>query len=138
MRHNPASMAEPKKTPLEPSFIQNVVSGVNYSVRGVDTGGWFSPGQPLTPVAQNEPGAKGRMWDFPVAINMRQQPRQEEAVSFAQLRATGSIQLSGSCASSSRREKIKCAAWSSPSSRATRRKSRTTAARQIEEFFRFA
>jgi hypothetical protein len=41
----------------------------------------------MQPVAQNEPGAKGRTWDFPVAVNMRLTPRQEEAVSFGQLRA---------------------------------------------------
>jgi hypothetical protein len=36
----------------------------------------------MQPVAQDEPGAKGRAWDFPVAINMRLTPRQEENVSF--------------------------------------------------------
>lgn len=78
-------MAEGKKTPLEPGFIARVVAGVRFAVTGVDDG-WFSPGQPLQPAAQNEPGAKGRQWDFPVAINMGQQPRQEEALSFQALR----------------------------------------------------
>jgi hypothetical protein len=79
-------MAEGKKTPLDPSFISRVARGVRYVVSGADEG-WFSPGQPMEPAAQDEPGVKGRAWDFPVAINMRSTPRQEEAVSFSDLRA---------------------------------------------------
>lgn len=80
-------MSQPIKTPLEPSFIARVAAGVRFAITGNDSGGWFSPGQPLQPVAQDVPGAKGRAWDFPVAINMGLRPRQEENNSFATLRA---------------------------------------------------
>lgn len=46
--------------------------------------GWMGPGQPLQPVAQQ---AVGRQFDFPVGINLRTRPRDQEGVTFQQLRS---------------------------------------------------
>ena len=46
-------------------------------------GVWFSPGQPLKPVAQDA----SRQFDYPFAYNLRIQPREGEEVTFEQLRA---------------------------------------------------
>jgi hypothetical protein len=72
-------------TDIAPSVVQRVVQGVKYVVAGVTPDSWFGPNQPLQPVAQDQ--AAGRAFDFPVGYNTRIQPRQEEAVSFGQLRA---------------------------------------------------
>lgn len=66
------------------SIFQRLVQGVRYVVQGVEPGGWMSPGQPLPPMAQET--ARGRAFDFPVAINLNQSPRSMEATSFQTMR----------------------------------------------------
>jgi hypothetical protein len=78
-------MATGIRTPISASMIARAVAGVRYALTGVTPDGWMTPGQPLTPVAQEE--AKGRAFDFPVGFNTRTQPRSEEAINFSQLRA---------------------------------------------------
>lgn len=81
-----------QKTPIEPSVIARAVAGVRYALTGKKPE-WFGPGQPIEPVAQapaQEGGAKGRQFDFPVAININRSPRDEgtqSGISFAHLRA---------------------------------------------------
>ena len=71
-------------TNLSPSLVRRVAQGVRYAVSGVTPNDWFGPSQPIAPVAQEQ--AEGRVLDYPVGYNLRQQPRQEEAISFQQLR----------------------------------------------------
>lgn len=72
-------------TATDISFMARLVSGVKYALTGVQPGDWFSPQQPLQPVAQES--ATGRQFDYPVGYNQRIQPRDSEPVSFAQMRA---------------------------------------------------
>ncbi len=77
-------MTEPTRTPLDPGFVQRVAQGFKYAVSGVTPSGWFSPSQPMQPVAQEE--AKGRAWDYQSGYNLQIQPRANEPVGFGQLR----------------------------------------------------
>lgn len=65
--------------------LQRFVEGVKYVVAGVTPGGWYSPLQPLAPVAQE--AARGRMLDYPVGVNLAYSPRSTEVVTFGQLRS---------------------------------------------------
>lgn len=67
-------MAE--KIPIEQSVIDRVVSGIKYAVTGVTPDSWFSPNQPIAPVAQD--AAHGRTFDYPVANNIKITKRQGE------------------------------------------------------------
>ncbi len=78
-------MAEGKKTPLDSGLISRVAQGLKYMVTGKGPADWFGPGEPMAPMAP--PEVKGRQFDYPVGWNLRQQPRGDEAVSFADLRA---------------------------------------------------
>jgi hypothetical protein len=62
-----------------------VAQGLRYALTGVSPTGWFSPSQPLPPVAQD--AAEGRAFDYPAGANLRVQPRADEPIGFAQLRA---------------------------------------------------
>jgi len=75
----------PTKTPIEPSVIERAVQGVRYVLNGVTPDGWFTPGQPLPPIAQGK--ADGRAFDYDVGVNLRLTPRLNEPISFTQLRA---------------------------------------------------
>lgn len=75
----------PVKTPIEPSFIQRVVRGVSYMIRGAGSDSWMSPGQPIAPMAP--PEVRGRQWDFPVSINLQTRVKGQEGITFEQLRA---------------------------------------------------
>lgn len=72
-----------KETPLEQSIIDRVVTSVKYAVKGVKPDGWFTPAQPLTPVAQDK--AEGRQFDYPVGFNLRVQVS-KEGISYPELR----------------------------------------------------
>lgn len=53
------------------------------------TGGVFSPGSALTPIASEPP----RAWDFPVGVNTVLTPRAYEPFGFPQLRAFANVEL---------------------------------------------
>jgi len=73
------------KAASEPvSFTDRVTEATRYVVDGIQPVSWFSPAQPMEPVAQQ---AIGRQFDYPVGYNLRITPRQEEAISFPQLRS---------------------------------------------------
>ncbi|QDD62655.1 phage portal protein (plasmid) [Herbaspirillum seropedicae] len=84
-------MAIPKgaasATPVEPGLLRRVVEGVRYAVTGQSA--WFGPMQPLAPVVgqQEQPSVVGRQFDYPVGFNVQTTPRQNEPISFAQMRA---------------------------------------------------
>ena len=69
---------------LSGRLLSAVNTGGQFLVRNVIPSSWMNPGQPLTPVAQEE--AHGRQWDYPVGYNLRTVPRQEEPTTFATLR----------------------------------------------------
>jgi PAS domain-containing protein len=71
-------------TQIAPGVIERVKQGMRYVLSGVTPESWFGPGQPLAPVAQDK--TEGRAFDYPVALNLRFQPRSEEQFSFSQLR----------------------------------------------------
>jgi len=70
---------------LEPSLIQRVSQGVRYAITGVGPENFFGPSQPLAPVAQEK--TEGRLYDYPVGVNLRVQPRNTEANPFSTMRA---------------------------------------------------
>lgn len=70
---------------LDAGFVQRVAAGIRYAISGVTPESWFGPQQPIAPQAQEQ--TEGRQFDYPVGYNLRIQPREGEAVSFAQLRA---------------------------------------------------
>lgn len=68
---------------IDEGIIARVVAGVRTDLKSIGT--WFTPSQPMRPVAQEE--AKNRAFDFPTGINLRTQPRQGGGeVSFSTLR----------------------------------------------------
>lgn len=77
-------MADPTMTPIEPGLIAQVAAGLRYAFTG-KAPDWFGPRAPLP--AQAPPEVAGRQMDYPTGYNLRQQPRSDEAVSFAQMRA---------------------------------------------------
>lgn len=86
----PLSNSQPREakgggvaTSIDQSFIAAVVAGVTNRVRNILPNTWFSPVQPLAPIA---PQAEGRMWDYPVGYNLRLTPKEAEGVTFPQLR----------------------------------------------------
>lgn len=69
---------------IEPGVVARVAAGIRYAFtgRGPD---WFGPQQPQQ--AQAPDSVAGRRFDFPVGFNLRSQPRQDEGITFGQLRA---------------------------------------------------
>lgn len=70
--------------PVDQSLIAMAIRGLATRVRDILPSTWFSPVQPLEPVA---PQAEGRQWDYPVGYNLRLVPKEQEGISFPQLRA---------------------------------------------------
>jgi HK97 family phage portal protein len=71
-----------KRTPISQGLIQRAISGVKYVFTGRSD--WFGPSIPLEPVAP--PEVRGRVWDYPTAVNIQYQPRSSEAIGFPILR----------------------------------------------------
>ena len=60
---------------------------VRYQVSNITSATWFSPVNPLNPLAQQpEQNAVGRRFDYMTGYNLQITPRADSAVSFAQLR----------------------------------------------------
>ncbi len=78
-----------KKTPIAAGVIARVAAGVRFAVTGKDENGWFSPLKPMAVVVPQSQAdsVEGRQFDYPVGYNTRLDPRQGEAVTFAQMRA---------------------------------------------------
>lgn len=66
------------KTPIDTDIIDRAVSGEDNN-----SSPWFGPGSPIGAMA---PSAEGRQFDYAFAYNQRIKPRQEELISFAQMR----------------------------------------------------
>lgn len=81
-------MPQAQATPLAPGLVARVAAGVRYAFTG-NAPDWFGPQQPLAPVVPIEQQASvaGRQFDYAVGYNLQSQPRQEEPIGFAQLRA---------------------------------------------------
>lgn len=74
---------QPTKQPIEQGIIARAVAGVRYAFTGNTD--WFGPMQTPEPLAPED--VQGRRFDYPVGINLNSRPRNNEGVSFAQLRA---------------------------------------------------
>jgi hypothetical protein len=72
-------------TPVPKGFSTRVGEAVRYLISGVAPTTWFGPMQPLQPMAPE--GTGGRAFDYPTGYNLSYQPRTDEPVSFADLRA---------------------------------------------------
>jgi SPP1 gp7 family putative phage head morphogenesis protein len=78
----------PTKTPVDPFQTAYASGNVSYQLKMTDPSGWFGPGQPVAPQAQDAPGVAGRRFDFAVGHNLRRSPRDgESGVTFAEMRA---------------------------------------------------
>lgn len=79
------------KTPIAPSMIQRAMDGLRYAFTGKPpTAAWFGPLAPLSPAVpegDQRASVRGRMLDYPAGANLRSNPRPDEQVSFAQMRA---------------------------------------------------
>jgi hypothetical protein len=66
-----------------------VKAATRFVVSGVGPNNWFGPWQPLQPFADQgeDAGVKGRRFDYQTGYNLNYNPRTQEAISFADLRA---------------------------------------------------
>jgi Phage portal protein/Phage Mu protein F like protein len=69
---------------FDPGIVFRVAGAIRYAFTG-QTPEWFSPLKPIAPVAP--PEVAGRQFDFTPGYNLNTRPRNEEAVSFSQMRA---------------------------------------------------
>lgn len=74
---------QPKMTPIDQSLVSRVANGLKYMFTG--NTGFFSPLDPIEPVAQKE--AHGRQFDYAAGYNINVKPRANEPVDFVTLRA---------------------------------------------------
>jgi SPP1 gp7 family putative phage head morphogenesis protein len=76
-------VADPVKTPIEPGMIARAVGGIRAAMNV-----WFGPLEPLPPFTPKDQQAsvEGRQFDYPIGYNLQSKPRQQEAVSFDQMR----------------------------------------------------
>src|SRR5258708_21366546 len=70
---------------------------------------WFGPSQPLPPEAPPEPA--GGQFDSPVGYNLRLQPRQDEAIGFAELRGLADAYDLVRLAIETRKDQIEALDW---------------------------
>lgn len=68
-------------------LAQRLTQTARFVISGVRPDTWFGPFQPLAPMTPDQPGIKGRRWDYPTGINLNYVPRSSEAIGFAELRA---------------------------------------------------
>jgi PAS domain-containing protein len=66
-------------------FMGRLGAGLRYAIRGVAPDNWFGPLQPIRPA--DPVFAEPRRFDYLSGLNIQYQPRGEEGVSFAQMRA---------------------------------------------------
>ncbi len=73
--------------------------GIQVSVNNISSNLFFAPGQPVQPISQTE--TLGRLWDYPIAENLRWIPRgdnaNENVTSFPLLRALAQQDLVSMC-----------------------------------------
>lgn len=75
-----------KETKFDPATVARVAAGgASERVSSADSAAWFSPMQPLHSVAQEK--AHGRQFDYPTGYNTRIKPKDDAAVTYAELRA---------------------------------------------------
>jgi SPP1 gp7 family putative phage head morphogenesis protein len=68
-------------------FTKRLSKSLQYLVTGITPETWFSPQQPLQPIAPNEnQQTAGRQFDYPINVNTYIRPKQAEGVTFEKLR----------------------------------------------------
>lgn len=71
--------------PISPSLIARLSQAAQYVISGVTPETWFSPMQPLEPMAP--PDVAGRRFDYPTGYNLNYTPRSSEPLTFDDLRS---------------------------------------------------
>jgi hypothetical protein len=74
----------PRKTTLDPAMVQAIAEGVKRELSSTE--GWFGPGKPQPDIGIDD--ARGRLLQYPVALNLRQRPRDDgkSEITFEMLR----------------------------------------------------
>ncbi len=68
-------------------FVKRLSKSLQYLVTGITPETWFSPQQPLQPIAPAEQQqTAGRQFDYPINVNTYIRPKQAEGVTFEKLR----------------------------------------------------
>lgn len=67
-----------------PGIAARISQAARYVISGVSENTWMSPLQPLAPMAPKD--VKGRLFDFPVGMNLDYRPRARERINFQRLR----------------------------------------------------
>jgi len=82
-----------KQQSINPNFITRVAQGVQYAIKGIDAMTWFSPQQPLNPVAPES--VAGRIWDYQPGYNLNIGPRPNTGGSdiYTLLRALADVDI---------------------------------------------
>ena len=71
-------MAEPKRTPIEPSLVARIGQAVRYAITGASDA-WMGPNQPLAPTADKPSDqTQGRAFDYRVGVNLDLKPKVPE------------------------------------------------------------
>lgn len=66
------------KTPIKPNLVQRAAQAVRYTIGGIVPNTWFSPLQPLQPIAPPDSGVVGRLWNYEPGYNINIAPRPYE------------------------------------------------------------
>ena len=107
--------------------------GKRTSLTATYSGGIFSPGEPLAPVAPE----KVRLWDFPVGVNTVYRPRAHEPVSFAELRGLAETHDLTRLAIETRKDQVERLDWViRPRDSATRRPDAAARCQSLTDFWR--
>ena len=129
-----------KITPIAQNFVGRVVAGVRYAVTGVTPDTWFGPGQPLKPFAPE--GTGGRLYDYPFGSNLQYEPRANEPIGFADLRALADNLPLLRAVIETRKDQIEAMTWSIKPRIETKKKPKADPAKDaridaVTEFLQF-
>jgi hypothetical protein len=119
-------------TNIELSVTERVSGAVRMLLTGKAPKAWFGPNQPVRPVAQE---ARGRALDYPVAVNLRQWPRNTENISFEHLRG-----LADGCdilrlVLETRKDQVEAIDWEIVKKDADSSSAKDSRAKELTEFF---
>jgi hypothetical protein len=92
-----------------PSLVQRVWDAVRYTISGITPQTWFSPMQPLQPMAP--PEVKGRIFDYPIAWNLNYLPRTWEPVSFQKLERLARENVIARLVIETRKDQVEALTW---------------------------
>jgi hypothetical protein len=83
-------MTQPVKSPIDPALVARIANGTkDPALMEVAPHAWFGPQDPLPPSVPQaqQASVEGRQFDYPIGYNLWTRPRQNEVVTFEQMRA---------------------------------------------------